>query len=100
MRHDVRAKIKGLAQYRRCEGIVYNQRHMMPVPNLAIFFDIQHGNGGVCNGFAEYHLCIGAERLFDLLFRRIRVNKGYLYAKALKGHSPKIDGFRRRSSRC
>ena len=42
--------------------------------NPGKFFQIQHYQSRVCNRLTEDTLCVRADRLLDLLFRRIRVN--------------------------
>ena len=65
--HDVRAPLKGAAIDWRGEGVVHHQRHAVGVGGLGKLFNVQHGQGGVCDGLAEHHLGVGPEGGVQLL---------------------------------
>ena len=44
----------------------------------------RHSDGRVGDGLAEQRLCVGAERLFDLLLLRVRVHEGTFDAELLQ----------------
>ena len=74
--HDVCAPLKGAAVDRRGEGVVHHQRHAVGVGGLGKLFNVQHGQGGVCDGLAEHHLGVGPEGGVQLLLGAQGVYEG------------------------
>ena len=74
MRYNICAPLERTAVDRSCKRIIYNKWNTISVCNPGKFFQIQHYQSRVCNRLTEDTLCVRADRLLDLLFRRIRVN--------------------------
>ena len=74
MRYNICAPLERTAVDRSCKRIIYNKWNTISVCNPGKFFQIQHYQSRVCDRLTEDTLCVRADRLLDLLFRRIRVN--------------------------
>ena len=59
---------------------------------FGVFLNVKNNKGGICNGFGEKDLCVGAESRSDLLRRRIRIHKSTFDPQFLKCYGKKIKG--------
>ena len=90
--HDVGTPLEGAAVDRGGEGVVHDERHAVGVGCLRKLFNVQHGQGGVGDGLAEYDLGVGAERGVQLFLGAQRVHKGGLDAHLFHGDRDEVEG--------
>jgi len=90
--HDIGPPLKGTAVDGRGEGIVHDQRNSVLMGQTGKFFNIQDHQGRVGDGFPEHCLCVWAERLLDLLLRRVRIHQSHVDALFLHGHCKQVGG--------
>ena len=80
VRHDIRTPFKRAAVDGRRKGVVYDERHAVAVSNFCEFLNVEHLDGGVCDGLAEYELGIRPERRLKLLLGAVGRDKGEVNA--------------------
>ena len=90
--HDVGTPLEGAAVDRGGEGVVHDERHAVGVGCLRKLFNVQHGQGGVGDGLAEYDLGVGAERGVQLFLGAQRVHEGGLDAHLFHGDRDEVEG--------
>ena len=92
MGHDVRAPLKGAAVDRCGEGVVHHQRYAVGVGGLGKLFNVQHGQGGVCDGLAEHNLGVRPEGGVQLLLGAQRIHEGGGDAHFSHGDRDEVEG--------
>ena len=91
MHHNIRAPLERAAVDGRCERVVHDERHAVPVRRRRELVEVQHDERRVGDGFAEHGLGIRPERGVQLLGAAIRVYKRDLHAHALHGDGKQIE---------
>ena len=85
--HNVRTVFDGAAQVRRGEGVVHNQRQVIPVGKCGKTFNIQYGQSRIGQGLTEYQLGVGLDGSLQFLVRGFRTDENALDTQLLQGHS-------------
>ena len=84
--HNVRAPPNRLAVDGRGEGVVHNQRNAVPMRRLSEFLNVQHGQRGIGNRFAEHGARVRAEGTVKLVVRRVGGDEGGRNSHLLQRH--------------
>ena len=85
VRHDVGAPFDGTAIHGRGEGIVDHERHAMRMRGVCESLDVEYGERGVGDRFAEHELGVGLEGRLELLVGAVRGNERAAQAHAAHG---------------
>ena len=59
--------------------------------HLSKQFNVQHGQGRVCDGLAKHHLGIRTEGCLQLFFGAVGVYEGHVDTHALHGHTDQVE---------
>ena len=89
---DIRAPLEGAAVDRRGEGVVHDERHAVGVGGRGKLFNVQHGEGRVCDGLAEHDLGVGPEGGVQFFLGAQRVHEGGVNAHLLHGDGDEVEG--------
>ena len=84
--HNVRAPANRLAVDGRGEGVVHNQRNAVPMRRLSEFLNVQHGQRGIGNRFAEHGARVRAEGAVKFVVRRVGGDEGGRNSHLLQRH--------------
>ena len=74
MSHDIRPPFKRPAIYRRRKSIIHNKGNLMGMRRFSKFFDIQHYQRRIGDGFRQHASRIILECLMQFFFRSIRIH--------------------------
>lgn len=100
MHHDVGAEIDGLAENRRGEGIVDNQRNAVGVSHPGKFLNIQHRQGRIGQRLAEYRLGVRLKGFGDGFLIRIGIHENTFDPQAFSAGRQTGSPSPRKSWRC
>ena len=89
---DVRAPLEGPAEHGGGEGVVHDQGHPVAVGGGSKLLNVQHGEGGVCDGLTEHRLGVGPEGGLQLLVGAVGGHKGKLHTHLLHGDGEEVIG--------
>lgn len=92
MGDDICAELERLAEDRRCECIVDDERNAVLVSDVCELLDVRDVAGRVRNRFTEESLGVRAESLADFFFACVRVDEGDFNAELLHGDGKKVVG--------
>ncbi len=92
MSHNIRSPLKGTAVYGSGKGVVYDQRHPMGMGAPCEFFDIQHRQRGIGDGFSEHNLCIVPKSCVQLFLGGIGTHKCHIDTHPFHGDGNQIIG--------
>ena len=85
VRHDVGAPFDGAAIHGRGEGVVDHERHAMRMRGIRESLDVEHGERGVGDRFAEHELGVGLEGRLEFLVGAVGGNERAAQAHAAHG---------------
>ena len=89
--HNVRTPLQGLAQGWRGKGVVHHQGNSLLMGSLGKALDVQHSQGRIGDGLAEYQLGVLADGLANLTGSGIGGNPVALDAQPLQGDGQQVD---------
>ena len=89
---DIRAPLDGPAVDRGGEGVVDNQRDAVAMRGIREQLNIQDGQRGVGDGFAENGLGVRPERRVQLFRRAVGGDEGEIHAHFLHGDGEEVVG--------
>ena len=92
MGHDIGAPLEGTAVHGRGEGVIHDQGHAVGMGRVGEALDIEYGERGICDAFAEDRLGVGAEGRFQLLVAALGVDEGEFDAHLRHGHGKQVEG--------
>ena len=90
VRNDVAAKLDRTAVNRCCERVVHDERNAVVVRESSELLDVEDVNCRICDGLAEYALCVRADVLLELFKRQSLVNECALNAHLLECNAEEI----------
>ena len=89
--HNVRAPANRLAVDGRGKGVVHNQRNAVPMRRLSEFLNVQHGQRGIGNRFAEHGARVRAEGAVKLVVRRVGGDESGVNPHLLQRHGNQVE---------
>ena len=92
MGDDIRAPFNRPAVDGSGESVVNNERHAVTVRSIRELFDVEDGQGGVGDGFAENRPGVGAESRVELFHGAVRGKEGEIHSHFPHGDGKEIVG--------